>query len=112
MLHLAGRPFVPAFSIVRHRGRASGKTYLTPVIVEPVDGGFMFALTWGPRTDWVLNLRAAQGGELRRHGVLYRLSAPRFVSAAEGAAAFPRLARVVLQRVGVRDFLRVTATRS
>ena len=51
---LARASFGP-FSIIRHVGRRSGKHYETPIIVQPSDGGFVFALTYGPDVDWYKN---------------------------------------------------------
>jgi hypothetical protein len=41
--------------------------------------GFAVAMLYGPSTQWVKNLLAAGGGELRRGGKRYRLSDPRVV---------------------------------
>ncbi len=47
------------FALVRHVGRRSGKQYETPIIVQPVDDGFVFELTYGPEVDWYKNMLAA-----------------------------------------------------
>ena len=53
----AGR--VPPWVIVRHRGRTSGRLYEVPLASFRVDGGFVFALTYGSSADWVRNIQAA-----------------------------------------------------
>src|SRR6266480_7077658 len=47
------------FALVRHIGRRSGKTYETPIMVEPVGDDFVIALTYGPEVDWYRNVLAA-----------------------------------------------------
>jgi hypothetical protein len=49
--HIA--PWTPGLGVVIHRGRRSGRSYQTPVNVFPARDGFVFALTYGPETDWV-----------------------------------------------------------
>ena len=61
------------FSIVRTVGRKSGKTFETPIIAQPIDGGFMCELTYGPEVNWYQNLVAANGGELVRDGVTTKI---------------------------------------
>ena len=48
-------------SIVRTVGRKTGKTFETPIIVRPVEGGFVCELTYGPDVNWYRNLVAAGG---------------------------------------------------
>jgi hypothetical protein len=47
-------PWAPGLGVVVHRGRRSGRAYETPVSVFPTGDGYMFALTYGPGTDWVI----------------------------------------------------------
>jgi deazaflavin-dependent oxidoreductase (nitroreductase family) len=72
--HLA--PYIPGFGVVLHRGRRSGRTYQTPVNVFPKPGGYVIALTYGADSDWVKNVLAAQGCELRTRGRRVRLHSP------------------------------------
>ncbi|HEY9525045.1 MAG TPA: nitroreductase family deazaflavin-dependent oxidoreductase, partial [Thermopolyspora sp.] len=69
--HLA--PWVPGFGVVMHRGRRSGRPYQTPVNVFPKPGGYVIALTYGADSDWVKNVLAAGGCELRTRGRRVRL---------------------------------------
>jgi deazaflavin-dependent oxidoreductase (nitroreductase family) len=62
---------VPGFGVVLHRGRRSGRPYRTPVIVysgDGGDGGYVIALIYGPGADWVRNVLAAGGCEMRLRG--------------------------------------------
>ncbi|WP_204806172.1 nitroreductase family deazaflavin-dependent oxidoreductase [Mycobacterium riyadhense] len=84
----AGR--LPAFAIIEHVGRRSGKQYRTPVNAFPttVDGkpGVAVLLTYGPDRDWLKNLTAAGGGQMRRRGKTIGITDPHVVSKAEAAA--------------------------
>jgi deazaflavin-dependent oxidoreductase (nitroreductase family) len=57
----AARRGLGPFSIVTTVGRKSGKTYETPIIVQPTDGGFMIELTYGDQVQWYRNALAAGG---------------------------------------------------
>jgi hypothetical protein len=61
--HIA--PWMPGFGVIVHRGRRSGRRYQTPVDVFSAGNGYVIALTYGPQTDWVKNVLAAGGCELR-----------------------------------------------
>ena len=62
-------PLTPGWVVI-HRGRRSGRRFQTPVNVFRTEDGFLFALTYGPDSDWVKNVLAAGGGELRTAGAL------------------------------------------
>ena len=49
-------PLTPGMGVVIHRGRRSGRHYETPVNVFRTPDGYMFALTYGPESDWVRNV--------------------------------------------------------
>lgn len=70
-------PWVPGFGVIVHRGRRSGREYRTPVNVFLREDRYVFALTYGPETDWVKNVLAAGGCELLTRGHRVRLTAPR-----------------------------------
>lgn len=103
----AGRPGAYA-SVVHHVGRRTGTAHRTPVVAVPVDDGFLFALPYGPTTDWVRNLLAAGGGRVVHDGVDVDVTRPRVVDLAETAMA--RRDRLVHRAFGVREALRVDRT--
>jgi hypothetical protein len=91
------------FSLVRHVGGKSGRTYDTPVILARVPEGFIAELTYRERVNLYRNDVAAQ---LRR-----RLQAEEFQvdgiephSAERGRTAFPAPFRLVLQVAGRTEF--------
>ena len=97
-------PWLPGFGVVLHRGRRSGRLYQTPVNVFPAGDGYVLALTYGPDTDWVRNVLAAGGCQLRTRGRVIRLAAPRvFRDEARRGIRSPE--RQVLRLLGVADFL-------
>jgi deazaflavin-dependent oxidoreductase (nitroreductase family) len=100
-------PWMPGFGVVVHRGRRSGKEYQTPVNVFTAEDGYVLALTYGPDTDWVKNVVAAGGCELRTGGRVVRLTAPRLFHD-EARRDIRPLERQVLRVLGVADFLSLT----
>jgi deazaflavin-dependent oxidoreductase (nitroreductase family) len=100
--HIA--PWLPGLGLVIHRGRRSGRTYRTPVNVFVAGDGYVFALTYGPETDWVKNVVAAGGCELRTRGRVIRLTAPR-VFHDETRRDIRPLERQALRLMRVADFL-------
>lgn len=100
--HIA--PWAPGLGVVVHRGRRSGRAYQTPVNVFRQSGGYVFALTYGPDTDWVRNVLAAGGCELRTRGRVIALTEPRLYHDETRRAIRPA-ERQVLRLLGVADFL-------
>lgn len=101
----AGR--LPGFCILAHVGRKSGREYRLPLNVFEVDGGFVFALTYGSDTDWVENVVAAGGAEMIHKGRRVSLREPRFLTTEEGMASMPAPVRLILHAIGVTEFLRL-----
>ena len=97
-------PWMPGFGVVIHRGRRSGRRYETPVNVFPAADGYVFALTYGPDTDWVRNVLAAGDCELRTRGRTARLVSPRLYRD-EDRRGIRTVERQVLRVLNVADFL-------
>jgi deazaflavin-dependent oxidoreductase (nitroreductase family) len=68
---------MPGLGVVVHRGRRSGRVYQTPVNVFAAEDGYVIALTYGPDADWVKNVLAAGGCELRTRGRVIRVTSQR-----------------------------------
>jgi hypothetical protein len=77
-----GRPW----AVLVHHGRVSGRVIETPVIAEPVEGGFVVPLPYGVGVDWMRNLQAAGGGQIRFLGETVAIEAPTVVELPEAAA--------------------------
>lgn len=82
--------WLPAFGILEHVGRRSGRVYHTPLSVfstsEEGQAGVAILLTYGPDRDWLKNITAAGGGRLRRYGKTFAVTQPRVVARAAAAA--------------------------
>jgi deazaflavin-dependent oxidoreductase (nitroreductase family) len=103
--HIA--PWMPGLGVVVHRGRRSGWRYQTPVNVFRAGNGYVFALTYGPDTDWVKNVLAAGGCELRTRGQSIQLGSPRLFHD-ESRSGIRPVERQVLRILDVADFLSLT----
>jgi deazaflavin-dependent oxidoreductase (nitroreductase family) len=90
--------WLPSFAIIEHVGRRSGKPYRTPVnaFTAEVDGkpGVAVLLSYGPDRDWLKNLKAAEGGKMRRSAKTFGIADPRVVTKAEAASHVTRGRRV------------------
>jgi deazaflavin-dependent oxidoreductase (nitroreductase family) len=84
------------FAIVRHVGRRSGKTYETPIMVQPAEDGFVIELTYGPQVDWYQNVLAAGGCTVLWHAKEYTIDGVEPLDAETGRTAFPLPERLVL----------------
>jgi deazaflavin-dependent oxidoreductase (nitroreductase family) len=92
------------FSLIRHVGRRSGRTYETPVILAKVPEGFVAELTYGEDVDWFRNIEAAGGCVVVHGGKEYRVDAVEPLDAATARAAFPPLGRAILTATRRADF--------
>jgi deazaflavin-dependent oxidoreductase (nitroreductase family) len=99
-------PFGP-FALLRHVGRRSGKTYETPIMVWPVEGGFVIELTYGRKVDWLRNLQATGRGSLRWRQQEFALQKPEFIDAEQGWRALPGWTKPILRLSGEHDFVKI-----
>ena len=103
MRHLAGR--VPLMGIVNHRGRTSGRTYRTPVLLFRSGNRVVIALTYGRDVDWVRNVTAAGEVTIRHRNRDLHAIAPEIRTDDTGGMRLPWLVRRILARADVHDFL-------
>jgi deazaflavin-dependent oxidoreductase (nitroreductase family) len=99
--------WLPGFGILTHVGRKSGKVYRTPVNVFRASNGFIIALTYSSQSEWVKNVLAAGGCELKTRGKKYRLSALHVVRDPT-RRRFPIPVRVVLRIVGADEYMELS----
>ncbi len=66
--------------VLTHIGRSSGKVYETPLDAHRVDGGYIFILVYGSKSDWVQNILAAGSATLRNNSQETQLTNPRLVT--------------------------------
>jgi deazaflavin-dependent oxidoreductase (nitroreductase family) len=98
--------WLPGFGILTHVGRKSVKVYRTPVNVFRTPNGFIIALTYSSQSEWVKNVLAAGGCELKTRGKQYRLSAPNVVRDPT-RRRFPIPVRLVLRIVGADEYMEI-----
>jgi deazaflavin-dependent oxidoreductase (nitroreductase family) len=92
------------FSLVRHVGRKSGRTYETPLILAQVPEGFIAELTYGTDVNWYRNVLAAGECVLLHHRVEYHVVAIEPCSAERGRDAYPIPFRQILKATGRSEF--------
>jgi deazaflavin-dependent oxidoreductase (nitroreductase family) len=90
-------PYVPPFAMVCHRGRTSGKDHANPVLAFRSGSTVAIPLVYGSDTQWLRNLRAAGGGEIRRGGQTHRISNLRVVTDPE-TEGLPPIARAAIRK--------------
>jgi deazaflavin-dependent oxidoreductase (nitroreductase family) len=102
LVHLAGHgPFVE----LEHVGRRSGRVYRVPLNAFRTGDSVTFALTYGPNTDWLRNVRAAGGCRVRMGHEVLTLGAPVELPTEIGMNRLPAPARIVLRLATVDHFV-------
>lgn len=99
-LHWAGHRSFYAGAI-HHVGRKSGRRYVTPVIPQPIPGGFVIGLPYGEDTDWCRNVLAAGKATLEFHEETVQLIDPKVVDAAEAEPLLPTKIAAQWRRAGM-----------
>ncbi len=99
--------WLPGFGILTHLGRKSGKVYRTPINVFRASNGFIIALTYSSQSEWVKNVLAAGGCELKTRRKKYQLSAPQVVRDPT-RRRFPVPVRIVLRIVGADEYMELS----
>jgi len=101
-------------ALVHHRGRKSGREYVTPMMYLPHDTEadiiYVFATKGGVPTnpDWYFNLTDAGGGSVERGTETYEVTVRELAGAerdriyAEQARGYPGFAEYARQTAGIR----------
>ena len=92
-------------SVIRHEGRTSGRTYETPVDIIRTGDGFLLALPYGTRADWVRNVIAAGSATIVSQGESIDVDAPIIATTGEVAAQIPAKTLRTLRLFGVTECL-------
>jgi deazaflavin-dependent oxidoreductase (nitroreductase family) len=95
--------YLPGMSVIKHRGRTSGKQYETVVSAYRKGDTLAILLAHG-KTNWVKNILAAGEADIRlgRHDL--HLVNPRLVTAGTDDSSLPGIARSSVKR-GVGAFV-------
>jgi deazaflavin-dependent oxidoreductase (nitroreductase family) len=102
----AGMPGAYA-SLIRHEGRATGRTYETPVWAAPTEDGFVIGIVYGARTDWVKNVFASSRAAIVHDGETFQVDRPEIVPMESARAYFPAITRRLQRPVRVAQCLRL-----
>ena len=92
-------------AVIEHVGRTSGRPYRTPVTVIPAKSGFLIALPYGTKADWLRNVLAAGSATIVADGEQLDVNAPRIVATADVADLLPASTRRTLRVFGVGECL-------
>ena len=107
VLLAAGRRWMPVVGILRHRGRKTGRTYVTPLGMRRLGDAFYVPRTFNDASAWYRNVDAARSADVTYLGRHYRLAEPEVVDYATAAPAFPRYERLQFRVLGIYEFLRM-----
>lgn len=89
-------------SLLMHVGRKSGREYRNPVAAYPLNDGFVIPIMFGPASNWVQNIMAADCFTLRTKGRDVLLGSAEILPFEEVRGAFPGWLQVAI-RMGKRD---------
>jgi len=106
LIHISGKKF-GHLVILSHVGRKSGKLYRIPIIAEPINNGFVVALTYGKNVDWYANVMAKGSCSIRWKNKEYSLIHPELIDKEIGVMAFPAIFRSGLRAMGIQYYLRL-----
>ncbi|NNC12355.1 nitroreductase family deazaflavin-dependent oxidoreductase [Planctomonas sp. JC2975] len=92
------------FSLVRHVGRKSGKTFETPIMVARRPDGFVVELTYGPQVNWYRNIEAAGRCDIVYKGVEHHIDRIEPCTAEAGLQAYGNPRAIVLRILHRHEF--------
>lgn len=93
--------FMPGITVIKHRGRKSGRQFETAVSAYRKGDTVAIMLAHG-KTNWVKNILAAGEADIRLGRRDLHLVNPRIVPAGTDDATLPRMARAAARRgIGV-----------
>jgi deazaflavin-dependent oxidoreductase (nitroreductase family) len=92
--------YIPGLSVIKHRGRTSGKPYETVVTAYRKGNLLAIALAHG-KTNWVKNVLAAGEADLHFIRKDVHLINPRVLPAGSDGQGLPWLAKRQIGRVGM-----------
>jgi deazaflavin-dependent oxidoreductase (nitroreductase family) len=92
-------------SIIEHVGRKSGRAYETPIDVIAAKTGFLIALPYGTRADWVRNVVASGSATVVANGERIDVDRPTILATSDVADLIPRRTLRTLRLFGVKQCL-------
>jgi deazaflavin-dependent oxidoreductase (nitroreductase family) len=107
----AGRRHFGMAAQIRHTGRRSGRSYMTPASARISGDVAVIPLTFGSQSDWSRNVRAAGGCSIRLNGRDYDLTQPELLSVADVQplvrSMFSPTQRAAFRMLGIRQVMRL-----
>jgi len=107
----AGRRHFGMAAQIRHTGRRSGRSYMTPASARISGDVVVIPLTFGSQSDWSRNVRAAGGCSIRLNGRDYDLTQPELLSVADVQplvrSMFSPTQRAAFRMLGIRQVMRL-----
>jgi hypothetical protein len=108
---VAGRKHVAMAAKMYHTGRSSGRSFMTPVGAKLSGVYFLIPLTFGNRSDWCRNVRAAGGATIRWRGSDYQVVEPELLdlknARAEIRSTFNLSDRAFIRLMGITQVMRL-----
>ena len=95
------------YGLLRHVGRSSGKDFETPLGIERTEDGFVIAIVYGDRTQWVKNVLAAGSAEIVLDGETYPVDRPQVIPIEEANAYISKNDQRTSSLFGVAEALRL-----
>lgn len=92
------------FSLVRHVGRSSGRTFETPLILARVPDGFVAELTYGDGVNWYRNIVAAGSCVIVSGGREYSIGSIEPYATDAGLRAFGGPRAAILRLLNREEF--------
>jgi deazaflavin-dependent oxidoreductase (nitroreductase family) len=93
------------FSIVKHKGRRSGRAYQTPVLASYVDEMIIIPLSYGEKVDWLRNVLAQGGCEIVRKKKKINATNPEVIDSSVAYEVLPKERRRLFERHKMEKFL-------
>jgi len=107
----AGRRHFGMAAQIRHTGRRSGRSYMTPASARISGDVVVIPLTFGSQSDWSRNVRAAGGCSIRLNGRDYDLTQPELLCVADVQplirSMFSPVQRAAFRMLGIRQVMRL-----
>ncbi len=96
--------WVPGFGVLEYVGRKSGRRYRIPVMRFRRGSEYVLCLVYGPNSEWVKNVLAQGGAQIRIRRRTTRLTDPEVV-VDPSRRLLPRYARPLMRLLRVRGFM-------
>lgn len=90
-------PYLPPWAVIIHKGRKSGREYRNPVLAFRSGSHLAVILFYGERADWLRNVLAADGAQVRRANHVSTLTNPRILNPTDPAVP-PKVRRLAGRR--------------